>query len=214
MNVLLVLAHPEPASYNGHLARLAVETLTAAGHTVEVSDLYRQRFAAVAGPADLEPAYATDFFDLQAAQRAGVAADSFEPGIEAEMEKLRRADLLMLQFPLWWHSVPAILKGWIDRVLAVGFAYGGTKELAGKKALVSLTSGTPNELWDGVTLPTLESTLSHLLRGTFAFCGMEVYEPFMIGSAKHLGPEQRAAADAEFVRMLQQLDTRKRIFLP
>jgi NAD(P)H dehydrogenase (quinone) len=212
MHVLLVLAHPEPSSYNGHLARLAVSTLGAAGHTVEVSDLYQQGFGAVAGRTDLEPAVTTDFFDLQAAQRLGVAEQRFAPEIQAEMDKLRRCDLLLLQFPLWWHSVPAILKGWIDRVLAVGFAYGGAKELAGKRALVSLTSGTPNHLWDGTTLPTLESTLSHLLRGTLAFCGMEVYEPFMIGSAKHIGPEERAAAETEFVRMLQQLEQRRRIF--
>ncbi|OON70033.1 NAD(P)H-dependent oxidoreductase [Hymenobacter sp. CRA2] len=208
MHVLLVLAHPEPASFNGRLARLAEEVLTAAGHTVEVSDLYRQGFAAVSGPADFSPPAAADFFDLQAQQRAAAVNDTFAADVQAEMEKLRRCDLLLLQFPLWWHSVPAILKGWIDRVLAVGFAYGGTKALAGKKALLSLTSGTPNHLWDGSTLPTLESTLNHILRGTLAYCGMQVYAPFMIGSAKHLNPDERTEAEADFIRMLEALNQR------
>jgi NAD(P)H dehydrogenase (quinone) len=208
MHVLIVLAHPEPASFNGRLARLAADTLTAQGHTVEVSDLYRQNFAAASGPADFSLEPNSDFFDLQAAQRAAVAQGGFVPEIQAEIDKLRRCDLLLLQFPLWWHSVPAILKGWLDRVLAVGFAYGGTKELAGKKALVSLTSGTPNQLWDGTTLPTLESTLSHLLRGTLAYCGMQVYAPYMIGSAKHLGAEERTQAEAEFMHMLETIGQR------
>ncbi|WP_426491894.1 NAD(P)H-dependent oxidoreductase [Hymenobacter sp. 102] len=212
MHVLVVLAHPESASFNGHLARLAETTLTAAGHTVEISDLYQQEFGAVAGLADFTEPLSTDYFDLQAQQRAAVANRTFAPDVQAEMDKLRRCDLLLFQFPLWWHSVPAILKGWIDRVLAVGFAYGGVKELAGKRALVSLTSGTPEHLWDGVTLPTLESTLSHLLRGTLAFCGMAVYEPFMIGGVKQLSPEQRAQAEVDFVEMLHHLPQRRLIF--
>ncbi len=81
-------------------------------------------------------------------------AGALTEDVKAEQEKLLWADMLILQFPLWWYHMPAILKGWVDRVYAFGFAYGvgersdthwgdrfGEGTLAGKRAMLFVTVG-------------------------------------------------------------------------
>src|SRR6266436_9725131 len=109
MNVLLVYAHPEPRSLNGSLKNFAVKRLEGAGHSVQVSDLYAMRWKA-----SLD---ADDSLDRQADARFDPERDSkraFENGrqskdIALEQDKLLWADAVILQFPMWWFSMPAIL---------------------------------------------------------------------------------------------------------
>jgi NAD(P)H dehydrogenase (quinone) len=157
MNVLLVYAHPEPKSLNGSLKDFAVQRLEAAGHQVRVSDLYAMQWKAPLDAGDsLAPANGTPFHPSLASKHA------FENGLQSpdiarEQEKLKWADAVILQFPLWWFSMPAILKGWIERVYAFGFAYGvgehsdsrwgnryGEGTLAGKRAMLMVTTGGGN----------------------------------------------------------------------
>ncbi len=149
VNVLIVYAHPEPKSFNGAMKDLAVATLTDAGHQVVVSDLYAMNFPAIVGAADFlgrraDPEALSIAHEQTKAYREGTLA----PEILAEQEKLARADLLILQFPVWWFGMPAILKGWADRVFARGFAYiAGRKYdtgmFRGKTAMVSATTTAP-----------------------------------------------------------------------
>jgi len=124
MNVLLVYAHPEPKSLNGSLKDFSVKHLEDAGHVVQVSDLYAMKWKAALD--------ADDSTGRQAGARFDPSLDSrraFENGLQSkdialEQDKLRWADTVILQFPLWWYSMPAIMKGWVERVYAYGFAYG------------------------------------------------------------------------------------------
>ncbi|VFT10685.1 NAD(P)H dehydrogenase [Pseudomonas aeruginosa] len=154
MNVLIVYAHPEPRSLNGALKDFAVARLEAAGHAVQVSDLYAMGWKAVLDAGDSLEREASERFDPSA-----TSLRAFENGwqsvdIAGEQDKLRWADTLILQFPLWWFSMPAILKGWIDRVYACGFAYGvgehsdshwgdryGEGRMQGKRAMLVVTAG-------------------------------------------------------------------------
>ena len=116
MNVLLVYAHPEPRSLNGSLKDFSVQRLQAAGHTVQVSDLYAMRWkAALDGDDHLDRPADARFDPVLDSKRAYVSG-SQRADIAAEQDKLRWADAVILQFPLWWFTMPAILKGWIDRV--------------------------------------------------------------------------------------------------
>ena len=153
MKTLIVHAHPEPTSLNGALKDLAVSTLQGAGHEVRVSDLYAMNWKAVVDAAD----YGTDGSRrLEVVRDSGRAFDTgtLTPDVRAEQEKLLWADTIVLQFPLWWYSMPAILKGWVDRVFTRNFAYGvgehseirygdryGEGTLAGRRALLSVTVG-------------------------------------------------------------------------
>ena len=101
MNVLLVHAHPEPQSFNGALTVVAVEALTEAGQEVEVSDLYAMGFGAVAGAEDFSDRLDRDCFRLDREQAHAHENGSTAPDIVAEQAKLARADLLVLQYPMW-----------------------------------------------------------------------------------------------------------------
>src|SRR5262249_1951982 len=148
MNVLIVYAHPEPKSFNGAMKDLAVETLSAAGHDAVVSDLYAMGFNPIAGPDDMSGDLANpDYFSLPREQTAAYDKGTLAPDIAAEIEKLKRADFVIFQFPVWWFGMPAILKGWADRVFARGFAYlpgrkYDTGMFKGKLAMIAATTGT------------------------------------------------------------------------
>lgn len=124
MNVLIVYAHPEPRSLNASLRDIAVGELKAHGHSVELSDLYAMGWKIQVDRSDFPALDPDTRLRVAAASSDAFAADALTDDVKAEQEKLLRADALILQFPLWWFSMPAILKGWIDRVYAYGFAYG------------------------------------------------------------------------------------------
>jgi NAD(P)H dehydrogenase (quinone) len=199
MNVLIVYAHPEPDSFAGAMKNLAVETLTAEGHTVVVSDLYTEGFQAAAGPQDVTKRVDQDRFDLGAEQAFAAKKGCFADEIQGEIDRLFEADLLILQFPMWWFSVPAIMKGWIDRVFAFGVTYdfGQTWDkgiLRGRRAMLSFTTGAP----EGVFAPDgrsgdLEQILWPIHGGVLALCGYEVLPPFIGFAVPWIGDEGRQA---------------------
>ncbi|NP_001413092.1 ribosyldihydronicotinamide dehydrogenase [quinone] isoform 5 [Mus musculus] len=122
--VLIVYAHQEPKSFNGSLKKVAVEELSKQGCTVTVSDLYSMNFEPRATRNDITGAPSNpDVFSYgiethEAYKKKALTSDIFE-----EQRKVQEADLVIFQFPLYWFSVPAILKGWMDRVLCRGFAF-------------------------------------------------------------------------------------------
>lgn len=196
MNALLVFAHPEPRSFCGALRDATAATLTGAGHRVEHSDLYSMRFKAVADRDDfagVDPA----FFKYQAEQRRAHDAGDFSADIAAEQRKLARADLVVLHFPLWWFGMPAILKGWFDRVLAVGFAYGGGRwfddgMFRGKRALIAMTTGgKPDRFCEDGLFGPIDTILHPLRVGTLNFCGFDTLEPFIAWGAASVGEATR-----------------------
>lgn len=187
MNVLIVFAHPEPKSFNGALKDLAVSVLTSQGHQVIVSDLYAMNFKAVADRDDFQLLQNENFFKYQIEQGNASKTNSFCRDIQEEQEKLLWADFVIFQFPLWWYSVPAILKGWFDRVFASGFVYGkdigryDTGGLRGRKAMLSTTTGSPQHAYTpfGMDGDVHEKILYHINHGMLYFAGLEPVEPFI-----------------------------------
>ena len=136
MNVLVVYAHPNPESFNHAILGAFTEGLDEAGHTYEVLDLYDMKF---------DPCLSVeDFVKL----RAG----SNSKDVLAHQEKITKADALAFIHPNWWTGMPALLKGWIDRVFSLGYAYimeEGTGRPIGllkhKKAVIFTTAGAAEE---------------------------------------------------------------------
>ena len=122
MKVLLVFAHPEPRSLNGALCEVAIKELKTQGHEVQVSDLYADRWKSAVDRADFPLLAPNARFKPASASKEASAANALSEDVRAEIDKLLWADALILQFPLWWFAMPAILKGWVDRVFAYGFA--------------------------------------------------------------------------------------------
>lgn len=215
MNVLWVYAHPEPCSLNASLRDAGIEQLEQQGHVVELSDLY-----AMGWKAELDHADHGDLPDppneISRASKRAYEAGTLAPEVRREQERLRWADTLVLQFPLWWYSMPAILKGWIDRVFTKGFAYGipdpnhpgrtfryGTGPLAGRRAQVIVSTGSPAAAMSdrGINGP-LDEVLFHLLHGTLWYVGIAPLPPLGIHGADRMTPaEHRDAVDLVRRRM-------------
>lgn len=105
---LIVHAHPEPASFSTAQMRQAEATLAADGYQVEVLDLYALGWNAVLDRSDFPEA--SGHFKPQAEQQRAVENASLPTDVHQHLDLLHGADLLVLSFPLWWFSVPAILK--------------------------------------------------------------------------------------------------------
>jgi NAD(P)H dehydrogenase (quinone) len=200
MKVFVVHAHPEPKSFNGAMTRAAVETLTGAGHEVAVSDLWAMGFNPVSGRSNFTTVHNPDLFRQQAEEAHAAAEDGFAPDLQAEMDKLFWCDVLILQFPLWWFGLPAILKGWIDRVFASGGRiYGGGKwydrgVFAGKRAMCAVTIGGPEGMYDARGLNgALETILFPIHHGMLYFTGFSVIEPFLVHAPARMDDAARAA---------------------
>jgi NAD(P)H dehydrogenase (quinone) len=197
MKVLIVHAHPEPKSFSSTLKTAAMEVFQEYGHEVHVSDLYAMRFNPVASADDFGGRANSDYCVYALEQRHGVSTGTISPDIQNELNKLMQCDLLVLNFPLFWFSTPAILKGWIDRVLVSGTVYGGKRfydrgGLRGKRAIVSVTLGGQAHMFgsDGIHGP-LEGMLRHLLQGTLAYTGLDVLAPFVAWYVPYVTNEER-----------------------
>ena len=106
MNVLTILDHPNPQSFSAAAARHFIQGAQQAGHTTELADLHQEGFDPVWRHAD---------------QRAEVG--NVPPDVQREQERIERADAICMVFPLFWWGMPAMTKGWVDRVWSWGWAY-------------------------------------------------------------------------------------------
>jgi len=220
MKVFIVSAHPEPKSFNTALRDLSVRVLTDRGDDVRVSDLYEMNFNPVAGAADFTDRADPDYLVYALEQRHGYETGTLAPDILAEIEKVLWCDLLILNFPLFWFSTPAILKGWIDRVLISGLTYGGKRfydrgGLKGKKAMITLTLGGREHMLDedGVHGP-LEDMLRPLLRGTLYYTGMSVLPPFVAWHVPYISDAARKDYLKAYERRLGRLDELEPLAFP
>lgn len=197
MKILIVLAHPEIQSMNGALFHTAVQTLEAAGHEVQVSDLYKAAFNPVSDRSNFTTTYDAAYFkqqleEIHASENTGFAAD-----IAAEQQKVEWCDLMIWQFPLWWFTVPGILKGWVDRIFAMGRFYGNSRcyetgMCKGKKALLSLTTGGNEDSYQAEGLHgDLYGILKPIHRGILGFTGFSVLHPHVVYAPVRQTPEQR-----------------------
>jgi NAD(P)H dehydrogenase (quinone) len=197
MQVLIVHAHPEPSSFNAALTSEAADALEAAGHVVTISDLHAEGFDATAGRHDFVAVADPSLFHYQTEQAHAAAHNGFAAEIRREQERVRRADLVVLQFPLWWGAPPAILKGWFERVLAYGFAYVDGRRFdtglfRGRRALISVTTGgTPARFAPDGVYGEIERVLWPVRRLTLEYMGYEVDEPFVAYAAPRIGEAER-----------------------
>jgi NAD(P)H dehydrogenase (quinone) len=194
MNVLIVYAHPNPRSFNAAMREAAVDTLTEAGHAVQVSDLYAMHFKATLDEHDFKERQNPNFFDPINEQYHAAMRGSFADDIAKEIEKVDWANLVIFQFPLWWQSFPAILKGWCDRVLANGIAVNfATYDplLSGKKALLAFTTGGGAAMYapDGPVGDI--NVLLTFARNMFRTAGIEVLPPFVAYGVRSLSSDER-----------------------
>ena len=184
MNVLIVHAHPSANSFNAALKNLAVEVFTANGHAVVVSDLVAQKFNPVTSADDFSEVDGDSYYSIPKAQLVAFEAGTTSPDIAAEQDKVDAADLILFQFPMWIYSMPAILKGWVERVMSFGYSHNVGQmfekgHMAGKQAMLSLTTnGRPDAFHGEGPHGSIDDLLRPIHNG-LRFQGFEMLPPFI-----------------------------------
>lgn len=188
-NALIITAHPYVQSFNFALRSEMLSTLKSLGWHSDMSDLYQQAFNPLLGTDDFTEFDPEIGFNLGQQQVQATKSESYHPEIIAEQEKLRQADIVILQFPLWWGSYPAILKGWIERVISRGFAYGDNFELSNKKVMLSVTTGGASNKEEE---EYYADKVASLAADIFEYTKMEIQPAFICHGPTFLNPHQRA----------------------
>jgi len=160
MKYLVIYAHPNPQSFNSAIRDTVLTELKKAGKDAVLKDLYDMNF---------NPVLSCD--DFMKAQQCLAA-----PDVEREQEFVKEAGTLIFIYPLWWSGMPAMLKGWIDRVFSYGFAYeiketGPVGLLPGKKAFLITTTGATEEM---NRESGIYDAMSRTIDGALAFTGLEI----------------------------------------
>jgi NAD(P)H dehydrogenase (quinone) len=192
MKISVILAHPTPGSFNHAIARAATEALIGSGHDITLHDLYAEDFDPILPGPEIARDAVLD--DTLAAHCAEIAA----------------ADGIVIVHPNWWGQPPAILKGWVDRILRPGVAYefleGDSGEgvpvglLQAQAAVVFNTSNTPAAR----ELSAFGAPLETLWRNCiFGLCGVARVERRMFGVVVTSTPSQRQ----EWLRQVRELVT-------
>lgn len=208
MNVLIVYAHHEPGSFTAAMKNLVIEVLSRQGHGISVSDLYGEGFNPVAQKWDFVTSSGGHFNYMMEQKHAAKLDLAFSPDILGEIQKIKAADIILFATPLWWSGVPAILKGWFDRVLAMGVAWDSGRFyekglLRGKQAMVIVSAGHPASYYTdtGKHRVSPQQVLHGINHETLAFCGLDIQEPFVALNVLGLN-------DTDRLKILQELQFR------
>lgn len=225
MKVFIVFAHPEPKSFNGSFLKGTVEHLEKNGNEVRVSDLYRDHFKSIVDE--------KDFLNFQEGERLKLFAQSakaFNEGkltedVYKEQANLEWADLVIFQFPIWWFSMPAILKGWFERVYSSGFAYSvgvhnatrygdrfGEGKMQGKKAILAVTLGGSESQYGprGINGP-IDDLLYPVTRGMLHYTGFSVLPSHYTFKTDRSSEKDFDDSLKSFLNKLDNIDTIKPI---
>lgn len=203
MNILIVYCHPEPASFNAALKDVAIEVFKEAGDNIEISDLYGEKFDPVEKPEHYKNRACTSRFEPLTEQRHAYDTDTLPKDVTREIERLNNCDLVIFQFPMWWHQQPAMLKGWFDRIFIAGGLYKSkmrysTGYFKGKRAICSVTSGAPITTFTdrGRAGGTIE-TLLHTINYSLHYMGFTVLKPQIFTEIQGSGFTYRSAEEFE-----------------
>lgn len=222
MKILIVYAHPEPTSLTHQMVQTSIETLESLGHEVMLSDLYGMKWKAVYDEQDFPERADLSKLSLIQESYNAFSTGKLTQDVLDEQAKLTQADAVIFQFPLWWFGMPAILKGWIDRVYAYGFGYGyknegnkyryGEGALKGKRALVSVLTGGPEHEYSarGIHGP-IDHILFPLTHGALFYPGMDVLPTFTIHGINHITSDGVAAAKENWKRRVENIFNEKPI---
>lgn len=212
MNILSVYAHHEPSSLTSALKNVAASVLIGQGHQLLESDLYASGFSPKAEKYDFVTTSGQHFNYMLEQRHAAEQGMQFSPDIKQEIDKILAADIIVFHTPIWWFGVPAVLKGWFDRVLAMGVAWDGGKYydkglLRGKSAMLCAVAGFPQEYYrmDGPHKATMEQILHPVQHGTLAFCGLDIIEPFIVYNSLGMAPNQLDAVLKEYQFKIEHL---------
>ncbi|MBU9711446.1 NAD(P)H-dependent oxidoreductase [Evansella tamaricis] len=192
-NHLVIYMHPTEDSFNGALLNSYTKTLEEQGDHVVIRSLSAQNFRS----------------ELSHEEYKDSLNGIFSPDVRKEHEYLLQADYITFLFPFWWTGFPAVGKGYIDRVFSYGVAYELDGEdpiplLNGKKAVLIITSGTPeNEMKE---MKIYSNFLELVDKSIFQFCGLELIKTVYFGNVIQCGNENRTKMLEEVSKVAKKIN--------
>ncbi|WP_069264132.1 NAD(P)H-dependent oxidoreductase [Paraburkholderia nodosa] len=219
--VHIVHAHPEPRSFCTAMAHEARRVLELRGDDVSFSDLYALNFDPVVRGSEFAERANSDYLVYALEQRRALECNTLAPEVRREVDALLASDTLMLVFPLYWFSVPALIKGWIDRCFLSGALYGGKRiygrgGMVGKRAVIGVSLGGRQHMFGPQAIhgELAGGMLRHLLQGTLGYVGYDVVEPFFAWHIPYCPDAQRADTLARWCEFVASLDKQPVIPMP
>ena len=190
MKAVVIYAHPNPMSFNSAIAEVVREELEKNGAQVKFKDLYAMNWNPVLSAKDFE----------------GYHKGNLSEDIKTEQADISGADVLIMVSPVWWYSIPAILKGYIDRVLSIGFAYeytptGPRGMLTGKKALLITTCGADERTAQQGGL--VDEITKSVVNSVFGFSGFAEYKYKNFFAVPTVSDKERKEMLAELRQLIQ-----------
>lgn len=192
MKQLIVFCHPNQMSFCSAIMQKVVETYQSIGDEIVIRDLYKLGFDPILKGKDFE----------------ALKSGNLPEDIRTEQNYIRQSDIVTFIYPIWWTGLPALLKGYIDRIFLYGFAYALDENmnvqplLKGKKAIIINTSGAPNEYYDEIGMTkALEMTTD---KGIFEFCGFEVLLHKIFGAVPYVDDNTRKGMLEEIPVLINQ----------
>ncbi len=169
MKALVVYAHPNDKSFNHAIKDEIILMLKEKNAEIRINDLYKEKFNPVLAPSDFEKL------------AKGTASDD----VLKYQTDVKWSEIIIFIYPIWWASMPAILKGYIDRVFSHGFAYKSGKngvegQLSDKKVFVINTTGSPFSLYSETGMHDAIKKLSDF--AIFDFCGIKDVKHLFFGA--------------------------------
>ncbi|MFS4470999.1 NAD(P)H-dependent oxidoreductase [Chryseobacterium sp. T20] len=176
MRHLIIYAHPNENSLNHHLLNTVVETLQSRNEEIIVRDLYKIGFDPILSLNDMQ------------GQRMGTISDD----VKTEQDHISWAEQITFIYPIWWTGLPAMMKGYIDRVFSYGFAYRydqGIQKglLKGKKTIIINTHGKSHEEYEKMGMDKALTLTSD--NGIFIYSGLEIIRHLFFDKADKASPE-------------------------
>jgi len=193
MKNLIVYAHPNSGSLNHFFKQTVLESLQESGEEIAVRDLNEINFNPILSLADMN------------GQRMGKVADD----VKTEQDFITWADRIVLIYPIWWTGMPAIMKGYIDRVFSYGFAYRydqGVQKglLRGKKTIIINSHGKSNAEYQAMGMDKALALTSDT--GIFTYSGLEIEQHFYFDKADRASKESISDWENQIKTTLRFID--------
>ncbi len=191
MKQLVVYCHPNPKSFCSALKDRVLQTYNSMGDEVVLRDLYGLCFDPILKGSDFE-----------ALQRGEVSKD-----VKVDQDYIAWSDIMTFIYPIWWTGLPAVVKGYIDRVFSYGFAYAIDENhnikqlLKGKRAIIINTMGTPEDVYkESGMISAMQMTTD---TGIFGFCGIDVVAHKFFGAVPYVDDSTRSAMLEDTARLVR-----------
>ncbi|WP_314957614.1 NAD(P)H-dependent oxidoreductase [Bradyrhizobium cosmicum] len=222
MRVHLVHAHPEPNSFVSAMRDVVIDELKAASAVITICDLYRDDFNPVLSGNDFISRSRPDYLVYTLEQRHGYTNATLASDVAREAENVLAADLIVFTFPIFWFSVPAILKGWIDRVLLCGPMHSGNRGfydlggLSGRRTFTAMALGGRRNMFGPDSLHGELETgmMRHFFQGTLGYVGLTVHKPFVAYHVPYITDHERQEQLQDLRIHLRDLDRQPTLKFP